>query len=282
MLIEDFYKDLLKSSDLTKILSQCNVDLDKVQLIDISGLEPVNPYKEVGINRAFKDPVVQMFQVNPAHNLDIESPFDTCLIKWAAMDIGLNDPGEMYILLHDDPKVPDKSLAIAYIQTTELMDVQVYSLHKDGIIYATTPSNRKSDDQLNGYMIDMIVQCIATLKKCNKKDTNLYITTPARGKGVKVKGKFKDISEKPIYIYTNKRITVAKAQSFSRGKPVEYCHCWPVRGHWRRLDNPKKRGKNPDGDYVVEGMTWVKPTVRGNKDMPMKQRTYIAMEGNNG
>ena len=277
MLIENFYKDLLKSKDLTKMLLSCGLDLDAVQLIDITDLEPINPYKEVGINRGFKDPNVQQFRVNPAHNLDIESPFDSCLIKWAAMDIE-GEQGELYILLHDDPAVPDKSLAIAFVQMSELMDVQVYSLHKDGVVYATTPMGRKNDDQLNGYMIDMMVQCIATLKKCNKKDVNLYITTPPKGKGVKINGKFKDISAKPIYIYTNKAVNVNKAQRYSRGNPVEYCHCWPVRGHWRRLDDPKKRGKNPDGEYVIEGMTWVKPSVRGNKDMPLKQRTYIARE----
>ena len=51
MLIENFYKDLLKSKDLTKMLLSCGLDLDAVQLIDITDLEPINPHKEVGINR---------------------------------------------------------------------------------------------------------------------------------------------------------------------------------------------------------------------------------------
>ena len=280
MLIEDFYKEILKETGKSKLIDSYSIYMDQAQLIDLTDLEPVNPYKEIMVNKEFPDPKVQQFRVNPAHNLDIEAPFDTCFIKWANMDLPDDDSGEMYVLLHDDPAVPERSLAVAFVKTTDMLDVQGFILSKDGFIYAMKPMDRPNDTELNGYMLDMIIQCIATLKKCNKKDVNLYITSPPKGKGVKIKGKFKDISNKPIYIYTNKSVNVTKAQSYSRGVPVEYCHCWPVRGHWRRLNSAKARGKNPNGEYVVEGLTWVKPSVRGNKDMPLKQRTYIARENN--
>lgn len=281
MLIEDMYKLILKNNKLSTVLQSNGISLDTAQLIDITELEPTNPYKEIGINRGFKNHEgVQMFRVNPAHNLDLEMPFDTCFIKWADMVLPDEEHGEMYFLIQDNPSDQRTFvLAATALSTKGIMDVQAYICHnKEGYVFTIPNALAVSDEKLTGYLLDMLVQCIATMRKCNKRDANLFVTLPSKGKGVKIRGKFKDISDKPIYIYTKKTVNITKAQAFTRGQKVEACCCWPVRGHWRRLNSTKKRGKNPEGSYVVEGMTWVKPSVRGNKDLPLKTRVYIAKE----
>ena len=300
MLIEDFYKLLLKNKYyLTGLKHHGKIDIDNIQLIDISELKRTDPYKEIRVLERQDDPIVKdqdyykfnptMFLVNPAHNLNVELPFDTCLVKLS--EEKLTDPdfnkGEIFCLFNNvEGSRETLVMVFAVVINKHIGDFQIFLLKEElGQALLFTPKDEfrdwteKEKIKKNALILEIVIQCIATLKRCNKRETNLFTTTPIKRKGVKVNGKFTNISSKPIYIYTDRKVDIKIAQKYSRGNKVEHCICWPVRGHWRRLDDPKKRGKNVNGEYVVEGMTWVKPTVKGNKNAPLKQRTYIAKEG---
>lgn len=56
-----------------------------------------------------------------------------------------------------------------------------------------------------------------------------------------------------------------------RGR-IEWLKCWWTRGHWRKNDGI---GKNRNGDYCVQGMTWVKEHIKGDDTIEPKKKTYI-------
>ena len=47
---------------------------------------------------------------------------------------------------------------------------------------------------------------------------------------------------------------------------------WEVMGHWRKLENESSLGKNRNGEYIVEGYTWVIPHVKGQGELKRKVR----------
>jgi len=55
------------------------------------------------------------------------------------------------------------------------------------------------------------------------------------------------------------------------GKEVDWTHRWEVRGHWRKITGI---GKDREGQYCVNGLTWVVPHEKGPDDKPVvrKQR----------
>lgn len=52
----------------------------------------------------------------------------------------------------------------------------------------------------------------------------------------------------------------------------DYSHRWEVRGHWRVC---KGIGKDRQGEYCVNGFTWVKPHEKGPEDKPLIKKTRI-------
>ena len=78
---------------------------------------------------------------------------------------------------------------------------------------------------------------------------------------------------KPIYYVLDKKEEKNPVQ-FKRINPLGHCcfdHSFKVIGHWRRI-SPYTYGKNRSGEYIVEGMTWVKEHVRGEGDLVKKIR----------
>lgn len=55
-------------------------------------------------------------------------------------------------------------------------------------------------------------------------------------------------------------------------RQIDWTHRWAVRGHWRKTHG---YGKDRDGNYCVEGMTWVSEYEKGPEDAPMVKKTRI-------
>ena len=78
---------------------------------------------------------------------------------------------------------------------------------------------------------------------------------------------------KPIYYVLNKDEEKEK-RTYNRIKPLGHLafdHSFRVRGHWRRI-SPHTYGKNRQGEYVVEGATFVKEHTRGEGELMKKIR----------
>ena len=84
----------------------------------------------------------------------------------------------------------------------------------------------------------------------------------------------KEKLKKPIYIMVGKNNTNIKYLVEKTYYKTEHIKSWAVRGHWRKLENPIKRGKDAQDRYIVEGYTWVKSYIKGNKEN-LSKNIYI-------
>lgn len=68
--------------------------------------------------------------------------------------------------------------------------------------------------------------------------------------------------------FETRRITYVTHKRYVNSNPtyreLEWTHCFSVSGHWRKVKNI---GKDRNGDYCVDGYTWVKPCEK-NKHLP--------------
>ncbi len=53
---------------------------------------------------------------------------------------------------------------------------------------------------------------------------------------------------------------------------VDWSHRWEVRGHWRKISGI---GKNRNGHYGVNGLTWVTPHTKGPEDKPVVRKQRV-------
>ena len=59
------------------------------------------------------------------------------------------------------------------------------------------------------------------------------------------------------------------------GKEVDWTHRWEVRGHWRKTTGI---GKDREGQYCVNGLTWVVPHEKGPDDKPVVRKQRLVKE----
>lgn len=52
----------------------------------------------------------------------------------------------------------------------------------------------------------------------------------------------------------------------TQGGIVDWSHRWEVRGHWRKVDG---LGKDREGNYFIQGHTWVKQHTKGPEHAPL-------------
>lgn len=65
--------------------------------------------------------------------------------------------------------------------------------------------------------------------------------------------------------------TYLKTKSI-QGDPIDWSHRWEVRGHWRKT---RYLGKDRNGDYRVNGHTWVTEHEKGPEDLPLIKKTRL-------
>lgn len=61
----------------------------------------------------------------------------------------------------------------------------------------------------------------------------------------------------------------------SQGVHVDWSHRWEVRGHWRQFGG---LGKDRDGNYSVNGFTWVVHHEKGPEHLPLVKKTRFVKE----
>ena len=50
-----------------------------------------------------------------------------------------------------------------------------------------------------------------------------------------------------------------------------------VRGHWRKLESDDRVGKDREGNYTVQGFTWITDFIKGEKEKPLKETIRIVV-----
>lgn len=115
------------------------------------------------------------------------------------------------------------------------------------------------DEHLNGFLNTFVFLTDYYLSRLHKEKTG---TVRASGHA-----KFRDSSgKKKIYkprnvIYVADK--VYEGSQTSRGHIIRKSNHWTVRAHWRKI---KGLGLDRNGDRIIDGYTWVKSHVKGDKD----------------
>lgn len=61
-------------------------------------------------------------------------------------------------------------------------------------------------------------------------------------------------------------------------REIDWTHRWAVRGHWRKTP---QLGKDREGNYCMDGFTWVSEHVKGPEGAPLIAKTRLVQEGEN-
>lgn len=72
-----------------------------------------------------------------------------------------------------------------------------------------------------------------------------------------------------IYVAPKREVESSKSEL---PRSIDWTHRFEVRGHWRKTD---KLGKDREGNYCVEGHTWVVNHVRGPEHLPIVKKTRL-------
>lgn len=252
----------------------CNEVYARTQLIDLSPINNPDLSTE------------GFFISNPEFNFDLEGnlisklqfpvseinlPFDSCFVKLIE-----TAEGTEYIFIREFKPMEYTGCFYIVLKNKDWMK-STFSI-REGVISISYPKNFLNFDYDDvGATPHSALRCIKLLNSLSPKNHDIYIQPSTRPMYYRMKRR-KEVLKvtKPIYIYCNKKYNPAVRGEY-QGVKLERTNSWFVRGHWRRLDNLHKRGKNSQGEYVVEGFTWVKPHICGNKDLQPDNREYIVL-----
>lgn len=292
MLIEEAFKrftnGVLSETKIKKEYDLCIDVYSKTQLIDLSALQnspDILQYMKAinadGVNKISTHSAILYINNTSPINL----PFESCFFKLVD-NVGKDEEPikEVYITLREyAPMINTGALImdfgyqilqmpfhIKYENLTGKMEV----VFKISFLY--TMANQSADWYLS-HLSDPIKRLISALQVLNSKSHTIYKVSGDKVEYLRKKLVHQTIKvQRPIYIYLAKETEIKRIYPKYSNRTIERLSSWLVRGHWRRLDNPKKRGKDAQGKYVVEGFTWVVPHVCGDRD-EISNRTYIAV-----
>lgn len=296
MIIEDVFK-LFCKANLAETRNKSDYDLcidayAQTQLVDISAFfkgdsdfivpEMIYEASEVECTATSLSAYGDLF------GLEISLPFDCNFIKiFQAGDIKTHVQSCYMFIREYAPMTYTGSMLFEFIEKNVLWkpifqivvkDNRVeFQLHLNGLGTKYAPESELN--LIAKYLIGWLYKSIQGLNNISVKTHDRYVVAPKHFEYYRKKSEKKTIKvQRPIYIYVSKNTTPVSTKKELQGRKIERQNSWQVRGHWRRLDDPKKRGKNAQGEYIVEGFTWVKPHVCGNINMVPDKRTYIAIK----
>lgn len=154
----------------------------------------------------------------------------------------------------------DKILTFSYVRSTQFDGT--YRYH---VVYLAVgrDTNTKMYDLIRVYLDRLQVE------KDGMEEVPDVVMLPA-GKGGRKKKPH--AIRRVFHIMPKSR---ARTYSAPSGRTIDWTHRWVVRGHWVRLADANRVGKNRAGDYVERGRTWRNQHEKGPEDAPIVKKTRI-------
>jgi hypothetical protein len=118
---------------------------------------------------------------------------------------------------------------------------------------------------MTSFLMKVLSKVLEMLKSCDQG------LEPVRAK-IKIGDKAHKrthVLSKCIHIRPRKLAIVSESLGL---RNIDWTHRFEVRGHWR---SNKGLGKDRNGEYNVEGFTWVVPHVKGSIDLPLIKKSRI-------
>ena len=96
-----------------------------------------------------------------------------------------------------------------------------------------------------------------------------------------VNKKVTKLGNKPIILILNNDSEAdKKAHRYKRRQGrIQYAFSWVVRGHYRKLHNPKSIGLDRNGKRCVQGATWIETYMKGDENLPLLRRERVVKVG---
>jgi hypothetical protein len=244
--IKDLYKDFLNYPEDIKLKAYAKNAQEELSTIKA---EEIHPFVFMDFGKPPGSPPIR-FDVQDTPFIDL--PFEHCIFEAAggAVLFKYTNTG------HLTTAIMVKEYGDSYVFVEEFFRPS----NNDYCVRVVTPEQ--------GELYTGLKDITNTLcKRLHDKDIRLG--------SVKCKDKFKNNRRSSSYIkevvcvtgerYTNKNTKLV-------GKNIQWSHSWKSCGHWRKV---KGIGKNRKGDYCLEGRTWVRPCVKGNKVLEPIQKTRV-------
>lgn len=289
MLIEKAFK-IFTESTLKEPLnkSKKNHDLcievySKAQLIDLSAIyTSIDGIADNRLNVDLYEAPDKFTAIGelPDDCEEINLPFDTCFFKLYGACSKYADPS--YLFIREYAPLEYTGALLVQIPTTDNIIKSVFYIAENKVNFILNKGI--FPDNLTESVVETlavkIVRTLFVINKLSPKNHNIYKVAPQKTEYLRKKATKEVIKvQRPVYIYLNKneKQNIVNPTKNYDSERIERNFGWLVRGHWRKLDNPHKRGKDSQGNYVVEGFTWVKPHICGNPEF-VENKLYIAMK----
>lgn len=209
---------------------------------------------------------------------ELTLPFEVCFFKLYDNNRLGNDKSAYFFIKDYAPMTYTGALMIELSDGSIFKIIFIVSENKVEYVLKKDILLRVNIEDVLKSFAGKIIRTLTVINKLSPKVHNIYKVAPEHTEYLRKKLTRETIKvRRPIYIYINqkeKENTINPTKQYNAERVTRELS-WIVRGHWRRLDSPSKRGKNANGEYVVEGYTWVVPHVCGNKDILPERRLYI-------
>lgn len=292
MLIEETFKQFCRATlNEPKNKSKQNHDLcmdtyAKTQLIDLSALFP-NTFRDNNYKATVGEDKDGNIVLEADLKLSVTLPFESCFIRlYTGEENSLENDAHIFIREY----APGVYTGCIITDMTNYIWKNTFQVYQDiyGSVIQLTLSydakihgkNKEVINHLLQFLMNRISRTLFLLNDLSPKTHDTYVTKPCKAEYYVKKATKETLKvARPVYIYLEKKPSERAKNLLStyESKGVERSSSWYVRGHWRKLDAPNKRGKNAQGQYVVEGFTWVLPHKCGNKNIIPDNKTYIAL-----
>jgi len=287
-LFKEFTSDRLKELSNKKDMQthdECIDIYSKTQLFDFKNINKLKDVYGKYVNIDDNDGDIRMFFENESFNI----PFESCFINLMS---GKNT--NIYVFLHDYKpniitgryieKAGNTWLEIVFQIENIFNGWNLVLRTKDLLNDCEILSDTTKREKLFNTIIDGAGSRIAFIKevfnKLSSKTILLDCPITLNPRYYRYKSKKRGalkVNAKPIYIVLDKKksnINYNYSNIEKQGR-LEYNFAFPVIGHWRRLSDLYKIGKDREDNYAVEGFTWIKSHIRGDKNSPIIQRERI-------
>lgn len=286
--ISDCFENLLRCfgtiSFLSRIVSP--IHIEETQFVDISDIEnifdtktlwehapniAVNSEMTTRITNRFSSRPVQMNVSSITLNIDsIELPFEEAFYKVTGTHHIKYSWSNLFLYMKECSPELYEGVVLLELKlgmycpvpvTLQLIENKfVLEIIHPSLFGETTEQTMEEGFTVLRAVSHTFVFALLKLNKLNH-NANVY-----RYKGETPKRKYKangkkSYIRKPVYVYLNKEQNIPLEYTTSKLKREI---SWMVRGHWRRI-NPESIGKNARDERVVQGFTWVKPHLCGDK-----------------
>lgn len=263
------FKDLLYSRAIT-VLEQCLAkDGVKPQDIKNTVLTYSSLHKAAQVF-LFDEEITGLNNVSfgdiEPERLEYPLPFKTCYFETNDKDLSLCSVGtspeavkeyELHAILITE-NAPASYSGLLYLSQENVPYVTEFKLGSDVIENGATFSA--------AFLVDRICRYIHS---CNMGSERVFRRVTQK---TVTQGKCSHVLESVIRLRP-KISSHFPEPAFSR--EIDWSMRWWVRGHWRKLPAPEVPGKDRNGEYSVNGFTWVTEHLRGPEDKPIRKSTYV-------